>query len=65
MNNTLVTQADAYGHLATRLTLSVDKASASVVGVKATNLVVDATTLAPDPAMQKKSSTARVKLPSR
>ncbi|KPC54853.1 bifunctional metallophosphatase/5'-nucleotidase [Amantichitinum ursilacus] len=59
VNNTVVTQADAYGHLATRLTLSVDKASASVVGVKANNLVVDATALAPDPAMQKILDRAR------
>lgn len=53
VNGRSVSQAGAYGHLATRLLLQVDKASQTVISAKATNLVVDPAALPADPAMNK------------
>jgi len=55
----LVTQGDAYGHLLTRLDLTINRKSGDVVGVKSSNLVVDPAKLPADPIM--KNVVARAK----
>jgi 5'-nucleotidase len=46
-----VTQADSAGHLLSRITLDVDRASGKVTGVDARNVVMDPAVFAPDAAL--------------
>ncbi|MBB5192405.1 5'-nucleotidase [Silvimonas terrae] len=51
VDHKLVTQADDYGHLLTRITLKIDAITGKEVGERSVNLVVDPARLPPDPAM--------------
>ncbi|AFZ68641.1 bifunctional metallophosphatase/5'-nucleotidase [Deinococcus peraridilitoris] len=51
VNGRTIIQGDAYGHLLQRVDLRIDKARHTVLGVKASTVVVDSTKVAKDPAM--------------
>lgn len=52
VDHKLVTQAEDYGHLLTRITLTIDPVTGKEIRQRSVNLVVDPARLSTDPAMQ-------------